>query len=66
MTLSDLTRSGLVHPAVGHPSISEAPTVRIAQSPATGSFSVWVQGIGYLDRDERKVLGQALVEDGND
>lgn len=45
---------------VGTPSITEAPEVRIAQTP-TGHLSVWVAGVGYLDPQERRALGRLLA-----
>jgi hypothetical protein len=44
---------------VGAPSITDAPEVRIAQTP-TGHISVWVAGVGYLDPKERRALGRLL------
>lgn len=48
------------HIAVGKPSISEAPQIRIAQS-TSGLIHVWVAGTGYLNKEEKRELAEVIL-----
>jgi hypothetical protein len=43
---------------IGSPSISEAPEMRVARSPITGTLNVWVSSTGYLCPDETDDLAR--------